>query len=198
MAYLPEFAELINQALTRLDRSPAWLAQRLGVNASTVSRWLNQSGRPADPETLVRVADILGLSAQVQQLLAAAGYGYVEDSAPSEAATPTTAASSLPELSPARRHNLPVSLTPLFGREEEKAQLFDLLTRPDVRLVTLTGPGGMGKSRLTLAVGSALLARFSDGVFWVALAPLQQSEEMVTAIAEAVDFPFQRDKRSPQ
>ena len=43
MAYLPEFAELISQALTRLDRSPAWLAQRLGVNASTVSRWLNQS-----------------------------------------------------------------------------------------------------------------------------------------------------------
>ncbi|MGB5047314.1 MAG: helix-turn-helix transcriptional regulator, partial [Caldilineaceae bacterium] len=61
MAYQPEFAELIVQALTRLDRSPAWLAQRLGVNPSTVSRWLNQSGRPADPETVVRVADILGL-----------------------------------------------------------------------------------------------------------------------------------------
>ncbi|MFZ1757102.1 MAG: NB-ARC domain-containing protein, partial [Caldilineaceae bacterium] len=98
----------------------------------------------------------------------------------------------------ARRHNLPVSLTPLFGRTQEETELTDLLTRPDGRLVTVTGPGGMGKSRLALAVGSALLARFPDGVFWVALAPLQQDEEMVTAIAEAVDFPFQRDKRSPQ
>ncbi|MBX3050625.1 MAG: XRE family transcriptional regulator [Caldilineaceae bacterium] len=203
MAYQPEFAELIVQALTRLDRSPAWLAQRLGVNPSTVSRWLNQSGRPADPETVVRVADILGLSGQVQGLLAAAGYGYVEGSEPSEAAAPTPvaptpAAPSLPELPPARRHNLPVSLTPLFGRTQEETELTDLLTRPDGRLVTVTGPGGMGKSRLALAVGSALLARFPDGVFWVALAPLQQDEEMVTAIAEAVDFPFQRDKRSPQ
>jgi len=195
MAYQPEFAELLTQSLARLDRSPAWLAQRLGVNPSTVSRWLNQSGRPADPETVVRVADILGIPAQMQALLAAAGYGYVEgESQPAPPPLPH----SLSELPPARRHNLPVSLTPLFGREEEEAHLSDLLTRADVRLVTLTGPGGMGKSRLALALGAALLKSFADGVFWVALAPLQQSEEMVTAIAEAVDFPFQRDSRPPQ
>lgn len=203
MAYQPEFAELLIQSLARLDRSSAWLAQRLGVNPSTVSRWLNQSGRPADPETVVRVADILGISGQVQELLAAAGYGYVEgESQPAPSPTPPPAPlplpESLPDLPPARRHNLPVSLTPLFGREADEAQLSELLTRADVRLVTLTGPGGMGKSRLALAVGSALLPRFPDGVFWVALAPLQQSEEMVTAIAEAVDFPFQRDSRPPQ
>lgn len=199
MAYQPEFAELLTQSLARLDRSPAWLAQRLGVNPSTVSRWLNQSGRPADPETVVRVADILGIPAQMQALLAAAGYGYVEgESQPAPPSAPPPAPLSLPDLPPVRRHNLPVSLTPLFGREEEETHLSDLLTRADVRLVTLTGPGGMGKSRLALALGAALLDSFADGVFWVALAPLQQSEEMVTAIAEAVDFPFQRDSRPPQ
>ncbi|MCL4832942.1 MAG: helix-turn-helix domain-containing protein [Caldilineaceae bacterium] len=196
MAYLPEFAETLNQALTRLDRSPAWLAQRLGVNASTVSRWLNQSGRPADPEMVVRLADVLGLTAQLSELLAAAGYGYVE-SGPAPAPAPPPAAAQ-PDLPPVQRQNLPVSLTPLFGRAEEERELVDLLARPDVRLVTVTGPGGMGKSRLALAVGTALQEAFADGVFWVALAPLQQSEEMVTAIAEAVDFPFQRDSRPPK
>lgn len=80
MSYYPEFARLVDEALMRLDRSPSWLAQQLGINPSTVSRWLNQGVRPRDPETAVRVADVLGLTSERQALLVAAGYGYQEAS----------------------------------------------------------------------------------------------------------------------
>jgi transcriptional regulator with XRE-family HTH domain len=80
MNYYPEFAHLLDQHLTAADRSAAWLAQRLGVNPATVTRWRNGDTRPGAPETVVRVADNLGLHEPTarQQLLHAAGYGYLD------------------------------------------------------------------------------------------------------------------------
>src|SRR5689334_23367169 len=65
------------------------------------------------------------------------------------------------------RHNLPVEPTPLIGREKEIQAARDLLLRQDVRLVTLTGPGGAGKTRLSLGVAAELAEEFSDGVIFV-------------------------------
>ncbi len=69
-------------------------------------------------------------------------------------------------------NNLPVQLTSLIGREQEIAAVCTLLRRADVRLVTLTGPGGIGKTRLSLQVATELLDTFTDGVCFVPLATI--------------------------
>src|SRR5205085_3241488 len=82
-------------------------------------------------------------------------------------------AATEPCAAPARpRTNLPVQRSPLIGREREVAAARDLLVRDDVGLVTLTGPGGIGKTRLALHVAADLRDRFADGVFLVSLAPI--------------------------
>ncbi len=70
-------------------------------------------------------------------------------------------------------NNLPVQFTPLIGREKEVAAVQHVLQREDVRLVTLTGPGGIGKTRLGLQVAAELSESFADGVFFVDLPPSQ-------------------------
>jgi len=83
-------------------------------------------------------------------------------------------------------NNLPVQPTPLLGREHEVAAVADLLRREDARLVTLTGPGGTGKTRLGLQVAADLSDRFAGGVFFVNLAPLGDSALVLPAIAETL------------
>ena len=76
-------------------------------------------------------------------------------------------------------HNLPVQPTPFLGREQEVAAVCNLLHRPEVRLVTLTGPGGIGKTRLGLQVAAELADLFADGVFLVPLAPVSDPKQVV-------------------
>ncbi|HZG67745.1 MAG TPA: adenylate/guanylate cyclase domain-containing protein [Herpetosiphonaceae bacterium] len=87
----------------------------------------------------------------------------------------------------ARRNNLPGQPTPLIGREREVAELTAMLRREDVRLVTLTGPGGTGKTRLSLQVAAGLLDDFPDGIFFVDLAPILNPEQMPSAIVRTLD-----------
>jgi len=87
-----------------------------------------------------------------------------------------------------RPNNLPVQLTLLIGREKEGAAVQNLLQREDVRLVTLTGPGGTGKTRLGLQVVAELSDLFADGVYFVNLAPLSDPTLVVTTIAQTLDL----------
>ena len=86
---------------------------------------------------------------------------------------------------------LPRPTTPLVGRDRELAELSALLNSPEVRLVTLTGPGGSGKTRLALAVAQGAVERFPDGVYFVPLAAVSAPEVMWTNIAEVLDVPPQ-------
>jgi DNA-binding SARP family transcriptional activator len=84
------------------------------------------------------------------------------------------------------RASLPPQTTPLIGREREIEDVTDLLRRPEVRLLTLTGTGGTGKTRLAIQSAAELLDAFADGVVFVGLAPLQDPDLVLTTTAQAL------------
>jgi class 3 adenylate cyclase len=92
----------------------------------------------------------------------------------------------------AQPHNLPVQSSALLGREREVAAVYALLRRKNVRLVTLTGPGGIGKTRLSLQVAAELLDAFPDGVWQVRLSRLSDPALVVPTIATTLDLKGER------
>ncbi|MCP4541032.1 MAG: AAA family ATPase [Chloroflexi bacterium] len=95
-------------------------------------------------------------------------------------------------------HNLPVQTIPFVGREAELVQLANLLADPNTRLVTVLGPGGMGKTRLALEAAVARQENFVHGAYFVSLAPLRDAENIVPTVAQAVGYLFQGDGRDPK
>jgi predicted ATPase/Tfp pilus assembly protein PilF len=87
-------------------------------------------------------------------------------------------------------NNLLYQATPFFGREEELVQITEMLLNPEVRLVTLMGPGGFGKTRLALQAAAELTDRFPHGVYLVQLAPLSSDQFILEKIASALHFIF--------
>ena len=83
-------------------------------------------------------------------------------------------------------NNLPPQLTSFIGREEELKTVKELLMRQQVRLLTLIGPGGTGKTRLSIEIASHLIDDFKDGVFFVDLAPIREPKFVFVAIAQTV------------
>ncbi len=92
-----------------------------------------------------------------------------------------------PPLKSLYRTNLPVPATPFLGRADELAEVVQLLAREDVRLLTLIGPGGTGKTRLALQAAAETADGCPDGIWWVPLAPLRDAALVPTAIAQALD-----------
>jgi predicted ATPase len=84
------------------------------------------------------------------------------------------------------RNNLPLQPTPLVGREKEVAEVCDLLRGDETRLLTLTGPGGIGKTRVALQAAADLLDDFPDGTFFAPLATLTEAELLLPAVAETL------------
>lgn len=115
--------------------------------------------------------------------------GIVKAQTPMSPPLPLTAPAQPP-------HNLLAPLTPLFGREQERTQLQTMLRCWEIRLVTLTGPAGVGKTRFGSQVAADLLGLFPDGVYFISLAPIRDSNLVMTAIAQILGISAS-DNQSP-
>ncbi|MBV9601342.1 MAG: helix-turn-helix domain-containing protein, partial [Chloroflexi bacterium] len=166
----------------RAGLSQEALAERAGLGPATV-RALERDQRPRPhPHTLALLAEALGLAPAERAALLELASGVAAQ--PTATGSPAAAAPRSAGLV-----RLPVPPTPLIGREAELSQLKVLLDPVAVatRLLTLVGPGGVGKTRLGVAVAGDLVTDFPDGVVFVDLAPLREARLVPATIARALD-----------
>ena len=133
-----------------------------------------------------QAASALGASVEVRDL----GYHRLKDLPAPEHLFQLLAPGLRTEFPPLRslnRSNLPTPANPLVGRSSDVPNALARLARPEVRILTMLGPGGAGKTRLAIEVAAEAAGRYRDGVWLVLLAPLQEPELMVSEIARVLD-----------
>ncbi len=96
-----------------------------------------------------------------------------------------------------RPHNLPIQPTPFIGRLDELREIQAHLNQPECRLLTILGPGGIGKTRLSIQAAAEQVEIFQHGVYFIPLAPLNSGEQIIPAIADALKFTFYQ-KENPR
>jgi predicted ATPase/transcriptional regulator with XRE-family HTH domain len=169
-----------------LDLTREALADRVGCSVSTIRKLEDEERRPS--------AQIAELLAEIFKIPPTERPTFLQfargdwRSAPSLVDEEAPWRVSTPEIPQHLRSNLPATFTSLIGRDKDIAAVHDYLTNPDIRLVTLIGAPGIGKTRLSIASARESLSEFSDGVFFVALAPLDQPSLIPSVIAQALGY----------
>ncbi len=163
------FGVLLKQYRRHTNLTQEALAERAGISARSISDLERGLSRAPHPDTITYLAQALGLSGQARAAFVAAAH-------------PQHATDMFLLNLPA----LPVALSALLGREREEAALLHLLTREHVRLLTLTGPAGVGKTRLAIQVAQASRKLFAAGVVFLSLATIREPQQMVVALASAL------------
>jgi transcriptional regulator with XRE-family HTH domain len=166
------------------------LAELAGLSPNGISDL--ERGERLSPrfDTVERLADALALEGEER----AAFFSSSRSAGPRPGASardrlmPDSAHAARLKLAGSHIHNLPVQSTALLGRAAEVAAVCALLKREPVRLVTLTGPGGIGKTRLSVQVAADLLDDFLDGVWFVRLARLTDPSLVLPTAAQTLDL----------
>lgn len=177
MEQVPGFGKWLQLRRKALDLTQDALAKRMGCSTATVRKLEAELRRPSR-RIASRLAEFLEIKDDERaDFLLFARRGWSDrDPAPQCQQRP-------PWRTPANPGNLPVQLTDLIGREDELAHAQAVLAQQDTRLLTLTGPGGTGKTRLALELAAQLRGTFADGVFFVSLAPIREPALIAATIA---------------
>lgn len=170
--------ERFGERLRRLRETAGFsqedLAERAGLSANAISALERGDRKRPYPDTIRRLANALGLEAQERSALVTSARRHIPE------------ASIGPELHTATPPAaLPGDLTPLIGREREAEVIQHLLSHLEGRLLTLTGSGGVGKTRLALHVARAAAATYRNGVAWIELAPVGDEALVLPTIARS-------------
>ena len=168
------FASWLKQRRKALDLTQADLARLVGCAVVTLQKIEEGRRRPSK-----QVAELLAQHLEIAPDMRETFLRVARADPPVARSTPLQPAPPPPP-------HVPVPLTPLIGRAAESAALWGYLTRPDVRLVTLVGPPGVGKTRLSIQVASELGPQFPDGIWFVALAPIHEPHLVVPTIARTL------------
>ncbi|MDQ3854962.1 MAG: tetratricopeptide repeat protein [Chloroflexota bacterium] len=173
------FGQLLRRHRLERSLSQEELAERAGLSVRAISDLERGIRRSPYSETVEMLARALELTPEQRAELIAA-----VDRRRGPGAEPDSGAGASPPLSPLV--DLPLPPTPLVGREQEVGAVRRMLLDPNVRMITLTGTGGTGKTRLALRVASDLVEEFPDGVYFVSLAPIADPELVTPELARNV------------
>lgn len=158
------------------------LAERVGYSAATIRKIEDEERRPS-VQIAARLAEIFNIPQNERESFLRFARGDWKFA-------PSDVKEEYPWQASSRSHrsNLPAPTTSLIGREKEIADVREYLSKEDIRLVTLIGPPGIGKTRLSIEAARAALPDFADGIFFVTLAPLDNPSLIALTIAQGLGY----------